>query len=420
MGNNKLLKAVVFIILLGLFFLGLGMLTRARFESGSIYPPYSTMLREPAGARAFYEALDLLPGIEVQRNTEESLYHAKSSERTIFVLGLSCRAFSSVDDDTYRDLEKCLQAGDRLVIAFSSAVPSTVTTDVKPEQASEEHKVENSQKEDKVHSPKKEETSHAKGPLKVVLKDLRAQWGIDFDHTDGVSKTAQLRSDHRGLVPSIEWVNKNNLAFVPVDSHWKVVYAVQDKPVIVEKPVGKGSIVLLSDSFLFTNEAIKGHRVPELLSWLCGPHHTMVFDEAHLGILEQPNVATIIKRNGLRGFFVSLVVLGMLVIWRQLVPVVPLPKKDASTLVASGRSYREGMANLFRRNIPKNQILSICVDEWERAFARESTETSLVAKKAREIIEEDQSGPRRHWALNKTYERISSLVGKSKVLSKLS
>jgi hypothetical protein len=420
MGNNKLFKAAVFIILLGLFFLGLGMLARARFESGSIYPPYSTMLREPAGARAIYEALDLLPGIEVQRNTEEFLYHAKSSGRTIFVLGLSGRAFSSVDDDTYKDLEKCLQAGDRLVIAFSSAVPSTITTDVKPEQASEEHNVENSQKEDRVHSPKKEEKSHAQGPLKVVLKDLRAQWGIDFDHMDGVSKTAQLRAEHLGLVPSIEWVNKSNLAFVLVDSHWKVVYAVQDKPVIVEKPVGKGSIVLLSDSFLFTNEAIKGHRVPELLSWLCGPHHIMVFDEAHLGILEQPNVATIIKRNGLRGFFVSLAVLGMLVIWRQLVPVVPLPKKDASTLVASGRGYREGMANLFRRNIPKDQILSICVDEWERAFTRNSDQAVNIAKGVRQIIEEDASVHRRTWNAEETYERIRALVAKSKILSKLS
>lgn len=414
MGNNKLLKVTVFIILVGLFLLGLGMLTRARFESGNIYPPYSTYLREPAGVRAFFEALDLLPGIEAQRNTEAFLYDSKSSGRTIFVLGLSDRAFSSVDDDTYRDLEKCFQAGDRLVIAFSSAAPSKTRADGKP--ALEEHPKETSQKEDKVQGPEKEDKGHANQPLKVVLKDLRAQWGIDFDHTDGVSKTAQLRLESVGLAPSIEWVNKSNLAFVLADSHWKVVYTTQDKPVIVEKSVGKGSIVLLSESYLFTNEAIKGHRSPELLSWLSGPHHVMVFDEAHLGILEQPNVATIIKRNGLRGFFASLVVLGMLVIWRQIMPVVPLPKKDASTLVVSGRGYFEGMANLFRRSIPKDQILSICVDEWERSFARESCEISVTAKEARQIIEEDLGGPRRQWAVNKTYDKISTLMAKSKII----
>jgi hypothetical protein len=391
MGADRFFKTALFVAMAGLFCMGLVMLTMARFESGNIYPPHSTYLREPAGARALYEALDSLPGIEAQRNTKATLYDAHSPGKTIFVIGLSGAAFSRVDEDSYKDLEKCLQKGERLVIAFSSGAPATdKTKDSAPIQP------------------------------KDIARDLRTQWGVEFDTTGftdaGASETkARLKSGGLALPESIDWPGKSTVAFAPKAVGWNTIYTHQDKAVVVEKAFGRGSVVLVADSFLFTNEAMKKHRLPELLTWLCGPNRIMVFDEAHLGIMGEPNVAAIIKRNGLTGLFISVVSLGLLVIWRQLVPFAVCAKAAASVISDTGRGYSQGVANLLRRNLTKDQILHSCVDEWERAFVHASEEASIVAEKARRIIEDDSAVHRRTWDIKKTYENIGALVRKAKI-----
>lgn len=89
--------------------------------------------------------------------------------------------------------------------------------------------------------------------------------------------------------------------------------------------MGRGEIVLASDSFFLSNEAMKDHRSPPLLAWLCGSRRRIVFDETHLGISESPGIAALLRRDGLTPFFVSLIVLVLLAIWGQSAPFVPLP-----------------------------------------------------------------------------------------------
>jgi hypothetical protein len=66
--------------------------------------------------------------------------------------------------------------------------------------------------------------------------------------------------------------------------------------VVVERQVGRGTIVMASDSYFLSNEALQRDRHADLLAWLVGSGTQVVFDEAHLGIVEKPGVATLMRK----------------------------------------------------------------------------------------------------------------------------
>ncbi len=66
-------KANRIIVVLGLaaallFAGGLNHLFRLRFETGDIYPPYSSLRTDPLGTRALYESLARMPNLVVTRH----------------------------------------------------------------------------------------------------------------------------------------------------------------------------------------------------------------------------------------------------------------------------------------------------------------------------------------------------------------
>ena len=95
-------------------------------------------------------------------------------------------------------------------------------------------------------------------------------------------------------------------------SHWRTVYRVETNAVIVERRLGSGSIVLATDSYFVSNEALRNDRSTPLLTWLIGPLHHVVFNETHLGVTEQPGFATLARRYRLRLFFSLLAVVAVL------------------------------------------------------------------------------------------------------------
>ena len=91
-----------------------------RFSPGDIYPHYSTKRSDPLGARAFYESLERLPGIEASRNVV-SLQRIKGLDKddTLMLLGLSRSALRSlrVTDDS--PVLEAVRHGTRLVIVMN-------------------------------------------------------------------------------------------------------------------------------------------------------------------------------------------------------------------------------------------------------------------------------------------------------------
>jgi len=81
---------VAIIILAGAGFLyGIAHLFVLRFEAGDVYPPYSTLRGDPLGAKVFYESLNALPGIAVERNEKPLSKFSSNETASLFYLGAS-------------------------------------------------------------------------------------------------------------------------------------------------------------------------------------------------------------------------------------------------------------------------------------------------------------------------------------------
>ena len=108
---------------------------------------------------------------------------------------------------------------------------------------------------------------------------------------------------------------------------WHTLYRRGDRPVIVARPVGDkgGELILASDSYFLSNEALRAEPRPGLLANLVGPARRVIFDETHLGIAEQPGMMTLARRYHLQGGLAALGLLAVLFLWRNVVSLVPPP-----------------------------------------------------------------------------------------------
>ncbi|MGA2555338.1 MAG: hypothetical protein ABSG04_03605, partial [Verrucomicrobiota bacterium] len=118
-----------------------------------------------------------------------------------------------------------------------------------------------------------------------------------------------------------------------MDTNWQTLYQRKGHPVIVQRAFGPGSLVLSTDSYFLSNEALRRERHAELLAWLVGPHPDVIFDETHLGVEERPGVAGLMRQYHLQGVLLALALIAALFIWRNSLPLVPPPaaRPDAAS-----------------------------------------------------------------------------------------
>jgi hypothetical protein len=130
--------------------------------------------------------------------------------------------------------------------------------------------------------------------------------------------------------------------------------------------------VVATDSYFLSNEALQNDRHPDLLAWLIGPNRIVVFDEAHLGVVEQPGVAALMQRYRLHWFLAALFLLAGLFVWKNATSFAPARAAEASEAYIAGRDASSGFVNLLRRNIPTRDILATCFMEWKKTASTAS------------------------------------------------
>jgi hypothetical protein len=395
MHKGKLFPAVFMLIVAALFLYGVTHLLILRFEKGDVYPPYSSYRSDPLGTKAFYEGLGLLPGIEAVRNVEPLQKVSGSSETTFFLFGLQASRFSAMEQASVRALEEAALAGGRVVISF-------ISTHLQPAPASKEKEKRETRPEDGNHENDGEQEFHGKEYV-----DLIKRWGVEPKPSEKADTEASLSIPEKELPPSLAW--HATLFFELQDPDWRVIYTRAGKPVFIERSYGRGSIVLSSDSFFLSNEAMKNKRYPRLLSWLCGAHRKIVFDETHLGVSKSPGIATLLRKYGLAPFFTSLIVLALLAIWIQAARLVPVDEEEERAGVDTGKDAFTGFTNLLRRNIPPDHILSACLEEWKRSFTHGRQNLSALLPRIQEIIAADRAQPKKNRNPVQAYRKISAL-----------
>lgn len=363
------------------FCAGLARLFALRYASGDVYPPYSTLRADPTGAKAIHDALGELPGVGTQRNFLALKRLKPSGPITLVYLGTS--RWSYWTEREFEEFERLVSNGSRAVIAFYPIDQEPTAADARSENERAKSEKEEQKKTDEDASDKPKPTEKKKAGDDagrersglLSFSEVARRLGFQFEFLPPDAKRrfdrrAYLFAPGAALERDLTW--HSALYFSELTPEWKPLYLAESEPVIAERAYGRGSIVLASDSYLFSNEAMRRERCAQLLARVFGGPSPVVFDEEHLGVSDQPGVASLVLKYRLQGFVIALAFVAALFVWKNAVRFVPACEEpfDRGEVLAA-RDSAEGFENLLHRAIPPGQLLDACAAQWQRSFGRQ-------------------------------------------------
>ncbi len=399
----------------GLFLAALYNLLSLQYESGEAYPPYSTYRPDPIGTSALFEALGALDGVSVRRNLAPIEKIGPGGGRTLFFAG---SATTEDPESAVEALENFAADGGRLVIAFlGNEDPVEFEFGTKEKEAEGEEEEESGSEEDDAEEEKSERDSFIAPPVSIAKR-----WGFRYDTRDlpthdpeqhGEYARRTKAADER-LPESLRWHTR--LYFDDADEAWTNIYVRPGAPVVMERPWGAGSIVLLSGSYHLSNEAMRSERSAPLLAWLVGRNAEVIFDELHLGVGERPGIVALALRYRLGGLIAGLLVVTGLFIWKSVVSLAPKTEfpVEAFDAASAGQGAAAGLSNLLRRSIPGSALLRVCVEEWDRSGGYGPAQPRGAHDRIRAVVEEIDSLPRRRRDPVEGYRKIYTFLTERK------
>lgn len=371
-------SVLVLAVLFGAFGIGLAWLLRLRLEGGDIYPPYSSLRADPLGTMALYEAVDRLPGFEARRDHSSTRPLPPGGDTTYLHLGAARREWLPLPLDLSRAVETFLVEGGRLVIMLGpeTETPSSRRRDPKtPDPSPTDSPPRDADPDTDSREQPRPDPTPEQPSTTTTSADFAKAWGLGFGFTalerDGqdnlIPGTVGLAVDLE-LPVSLSW--HSGVVLRDLAPEWRVIYARDAEPVVVERRHGEGSVVVATDTYLVSNEALRSERHPGLLSWLIGSNRRVVFDEAHLGVIERRGIAALVRGYRLQGPVAVLLILAGLFVWMNTATLLlPDPGPTGSTAV-QGKDAGAGFVSLLRRNVTPREVLRLCVEEWIRSLPR--------------------------------------------------
>lgn len=418
MNRKSLLPWFGFLILAalfaGVFLHSMGL----RAGKGDIYPPYSASRHDPLGGSGLLDAYERLPGVSaVQNQTSLMSIDGLGENDALFLLGLPSSSFDGIRvPDQSPVLQAVRDRGTRLVITLhpdsffgSDLVLEDGNDDTDGEDWLEKRRrlreerekkkkggpgVETDQKKKKEESKEKEsedEEPKKESPLGPKLGQrfhlaLKPEKGANMPAGGWKAEPGSTIQD-QPVPPLPAW--RSPWRFEPAGDdgkEWKTVAAVEKKPVIVERRFGKGSIVMTTDSYFASNEALRQGGDGVLLLWLAGGKTRILFDETLHGSEQKLGVVKMLRQYRLHGVLIGILFFLVLWAWRSASSLAPGNEDLEKGLVGEGRVSGEdtqsGFVRLLRRNILGKELIAQCLQTW-----RTSQQVSLPEEKERSLAE---------------------------------
>ncbi len=361
------LCALAAVLVLGLTFVFQRRLAR------DLYPPYSSFRADPLGTRALHDALALLPGRQVSRSLAPLEQLAAQPERTLLFAGVDRDAWTSLNAEPFAAIDGALRHGSRVVLALVAEHHAPTTEQEKDAAERAKLKEERLARERQSRpAPEKPEPPANKDKSPAPPKDRSRPPPVDAFSRWGFA--VEVQRDHGGKVEAgpglaialpenLPW--RSSLVVAPVTpADWSVVVRRDDRALVAERRVGLGTLVVVTDAYLVSNEALQRTRATALLAHVVGELPEIVFVESHLGVVEDPGIAALARRYGLMPAFALCALLALLQIWRLAAAFVPPP--PAPEELALDYRPTSSLAALLRRAVPRKQLLPTCLDEWRR------------------------------------------------------
>lgn len=384
---------------------GLGWLIHLRFESGQAYAPGSSLRTDPLGAKALHDAYAALPGIAVARNfLPLSEVDRFPSDAVLLFLNMPGRGTHALAD--IEAIDRFLRAGGHLVIAMD---PRRIAYNL--ENDTEETSLSN----DPEVPQGRQRRMHTRSP-----RDDQAEfWGkLSFrrgEHAGGHARRV-VEADMR-LPERLPWREGGEL--VDYDSViWTPIYRVGDAVVMAGRSYGAGGILVMTDDYLFSNEALLKHREPEWLAWILADKARIIFEETHLGVAETTGVAMLMRRYQLGGFMSAFAVFMALVVWRGASPLLPpFAGRTHENVVRTEYSTEAGLSDLVRRSVLLAELPEAAFRHWKNDTVRTPADRRYYAAEleaAERLLADYRSGRADSRQAEDIHSQIHSIINRKK------
>jgi hypothetical protein len=404
--NNRNARVATVLVLLAFAF-GMMKLFELRYRSGEVYPAYSTLRTDPKGCKALYEGLASMPEYTVEQNLKPLSFLHSTSNATVFLQGTSMLRLFALIKQEHKSLTQLLANNNRVVLTFPPSQRGSRGWQLKDDPDMKDpaarkllkkvretrHKKERGKLRkwlgDEPAEPNTDEEAEDEATVELEDAELDSELVIDEQLADEFIDTIQTFIDfgliefkplpespeaRRATIRDPEIIRQgeqdipwnSTMVFGQVSRSWNILAERDDYPVILEGSVSgtNGSVVVCSDSYFLSNEAMLSNQRPAFLMHLLGNNTHIIFDETHLGISRKPGIANLAGRYHLHGLVAGLGLLAALFIWRNSTSLIPLPDTAAHTHTIEGKDHAAGMINLLRRNIGANKLYDTCLKTW--------------------------------------------------------
>lgn len=393
-------KLLTLCFVFALFAFGLFQLLKLRFEQGDIYPAYSSLRTDPLGSKALYESVGKVKGLKAAQNFKAWKRVSLEEPTTVFILGIHTSAATELLTEKNNSLLSHIAAGHRLVIGVNPHIRARDLTENGEEDIEEEPS----------------SSDEVDDPLFTEIQGLNIQFATEVLLGGQAQLSRDLSPRHSRLNKSILW--RETYPLESYDEKWQPIYKIADNPVILERPFGKGSIVLLTDSYLFSNEALLQKRETSVLTWLLSGTQSALFNETHLGVIEPQGIALLMRKYRLGGLALALGLVAFLFIWQNLAPLVPaLAYREHDTdSVLTNRTLQSGYRDLLKRCVPSKELIKTCLDEWSKTHLRTPTEIQKWKKplaQAEDCILAETKKAKRERSHLKLYQEIRDILNQA-------
>lgn len=401
--RNSRYPIIALLLLFAFFAAGMVSLLMLRLKTGDLYPACSSLRADPLGVEAFYEALQMMPGVSVQRNYR-SLSHLEKAfphgRLTLFYLGLDEDFLTGPRTGVPARLESLAKDGARIVLCFRPVSRSAWGMHSGNRQPLK------TKKEIKKARTKDGSGSH---PSQSAGQEWEVSAVFSPEPADGAPDRfiGSLKEKVEGLPPTIPL--NTLLYFRTGGDSWRILYSAQERPVLLERSFGAGSIVFLADTYLLSNEAMLKSRFSGLLSWLVGSSRVVVFDEYHLGLRENPGIVSMARKYRLDYLFFGLIVLAGLFLWRNAVPFVPAERSEEESVYVLEMDQTEGLIGLLQRNIKADMLLGTCLEQYEKSAGQNRAGLREKILEARGKLEGSRAKGAHHHPVE-TYKEIARIL----------
>ena len=440
---KKFLPLALLLACIAFFAYGIVALFELRFEAGDVYPAYSSLRADPLGTMAFYESLGKMSGVSVRRDISAENRLPEEPGTAYLHLAAESSEWDYLPPDSFKEIKDFVNRGGRLVVTYfpqtssfryeldqentNSIAPDSKTNSIFPAPSKSKDtnappsKTNKSDKADKTDkADKKDKKLKKRFPDDQFWVSVEEEWGFhdSFEKlpSDGDTYqpvTVENKSD-LDLPATMKW--HSALIFTNCDPKWTTIYARGTNAVVIERKFGHGSVVLASDSYFLSNEAMLNDRHADLLAWLVGNKRHVVFDEAHLGIVEQPGIAGLMRKYRLHGFALGLLLLAALFIWKNSAALVPPHPDEKREDFVTGKDAAAGFVNLLRRNVPSRDVFTVSFAEWKKSAATSGKVSRARLQQAEAIFAAEESLPAKDRNPIATYRTISETLRKRKPL----